>query len=73
MLKSENYKPWSLKYKPLKLNDIQIEANIKEKFLNMLYQNNIPNLIIYGPPGSGKTSIGKFKYILICISLKLKN
>uniref|UniRef100_A0A7S0N7L5 AAA+ ATPase domain-containing protein n=2 Tax=Cryptomonas curvata TaxID=233186 RepID=A0A7S0N7L5_9CRYP len=57
MPKSENYKPWTLKYRPLKLSDIQIEANIKEKFLNMLYQNNIPNLIIYGPPGSGKTSI----------------
>jgi replication-associated recombination protein RarA len=65
MFRSENYKSWTLKYKPLKFKDVQIQPNIKEKFLNMLYQNNIPNLIIYGPPGSGKTSIGKFKYILI--------
>ena len=69
MPKSENYKPWTLKHRPLQISDIQIESNIRKRFLNMLHQNNIPNLIIYGPPGSGKTSIGKFEYILVCFNL----
>jgi DNA polymerase III delta prime subunit len=48
--------PWVEKYRPKKFNDIvlsQINRNILE---NIIKTNNFPNLLLYGLPGTGKTT-----------------
>jgi len=59
----KNYKisdPWIWKHNPLNLFRIRFDSDLKKKFLYMVEKNNMPNLIIHGPPGIGKTCIGKF-------------
>ena len=58
-------RPWTVKHKPLSIEEIQIESKFKNKFINIVTQKYIPNMIICGPPGSGKTSIGKLSYYFI--------
>jgi len=48
--------PWVMKHKPLLLEDLFLDKKLKFKFLSMKKNRNIPNLILSGPPGSGKTS-----------------
>jgi replication factor C subunit 2/4 len=48
--------PWIEKYRPSKLDDIVGNVEAINKLKVLLENNNIPNLIISGPPGSGKTS-----------------
>lgn len=57
--------PWIEKYRPMDLNDILLSSYIKTKFNKMLEENNLPNLIITGEPGTGKTST------VLCLSKKL--
>lgn len=47
---------WTEKYRPRKLKDLLISDTIKKKLTNMLDKNEIPNMIITGDPGIGKTS-----------------
>ena len=47
---------WVEKYRPRAINDI-IQQDIPKKYLNILKTtSNMPHLLLYGPPGSGKTS-----------------
>ena len=71
MLDTNLLKPWTLKFKPSNLEEIQIESNFRNKFARMITQKNFPNLIIYGPSGSGKTSIGKYSRIFYFKIFKL--
>lgn len=49
--------PWTEKYRPKTLNDI-IDHNKKITTLRSLIDSNqLPHLLFYGPPGSGKTSM----------------
>lgn len=48
--------PWVEKYRPINLKDIILEPFLKEKIMNILENENIPNIIITGEPGTGKTS-----------------
>jgi len=48
--------PWVEKYRPDNFNDIVLDENNKIIFDNMLKNNYISNLLLYGPPGSGKTT-----------------
>lgn len=48
--------PWVEKYRPDNFDDIVLDIYNKEIFENMLKNNYIPNLLLYGPPGSGKTT-----------------
>jgi len=49
-----NHKTWIEKYRPLKLHEIIDQDNIVKILSNTL--DNLPHLIFYGNPGTGKTS-----------------
>ena len=53
---NKNNIPWVEKYRPEKFDNIVLDEYNKEIFKNMLNNNYIPNLLLYGPPGSGKTT-----------------
>lgn len=48
--------PWVEKYRPKSSNDILLEPFIKTKIEKILETKSIPNMIITGEPGTGKTS-----------------
>jgi replication factor C subunit 2/4 len=48
--------PWIEKYRPNIPTDILLEPFIKVKIDNMINNKSIPNIIITGEPGTGKTS-----------------
>jgi replication factor C subunit 2/4 len=48
--------PWVEKYRPKNSDEILLETFIKEKIDNMTNNKSIPNMIITGEPGTGKTS-----------------
>ena len=50
---------WSEKYKPNNLKEVIGLNNIKTLIYKCLEKKNIPHLLLYGPPGSGKTLILK--------------
>lgn len=49
--------PWVEKYRPLLLDDVVLEPLNRELFTNILDKNYFPNILIYGSPGCGKTTI----------------
>lgn len=51
-----NNLPWCEKYRPIVINNIIMNNVNKEIIYNILSNNCIPNLLFYGPPGSGKTT-----------------
>jgi replication factor C subunit 3/5 len=53
---NKNNIPWVEKYRPEKFDNIILDEYNKEIFKNMLNNNYIPNLLLYGPPGCGKTT-----------------
>ena len=44
------------KYRPSKLSEIKNQDDIKDIFMNMVLNRNIPHMILYGGAGTGKTS-----------------
>ena len=48
--------PWVEKYRPKNSDEIILEPFIKQKIEKILESNSIPNMIITGEPGTGKTS-----------------
>ena len=49
--------PWIEKYRPLKFDDILYNIDIINVIKNFINNKNIPNLILYGSSGIGKSSI----------------
>lgn len=47
---------WCEKYRPTDLHSIIIDPNNKIMFNKLLNSKHIPNLILHGPPGTGKTT-----------------
>ena len=47
---------WSSKYKPFYFNELSVHRSLKKKFFLISKKMVFPNLILSGPPGSGKTS-----------------
>lgn len=56
MQKVNNHIPWVEKYRPSCFNDIVLSDINKTIFENILKDNYFPNLLFFGPPGTGKTT-----------------
>jgi len=57
--------PWVEKYRPIKSEDILLDKFIKKKIDKILETQTIPNMIITGEPGTGKTST------ILCIAKEI--
>ena len=49
--------PWIEKYRPKNIDDILYNEDIKNIIKKFIYNKNIPNIILYGYHGIGKTSL----------------
>lgn len=48
--------PWTEKYRPKTLDDLVGQKNIKTSIQKLFETKNMPHLLFYGNPGTGKTS-----------------
>lgn len=65
MKENKKLSAWSSKYKPFYFNELSIHRSLKNKFVLISKKMLFPNIILSGPPGSGKTSG------IICLARKL--
>ena len=50
---------WVEKYRPKKIEDCILPDNIKKTFRDFLNTGEVPNLLLSGPAGCGKTTVAK--------------
>ena len=50
---------WVEKYRPTKINECVLPENLKNTFKEFVEHIDIPNLILSGGPGVGKTTVAK--------------
>jgi replication factor C subunit 2/4 len=49
--------PWVERYRPQSLKDISHQTEVVSTLQNAVATGRLPHLLLYGPPGSGKTSV----------------
>ena len=59
-------------YKPLYLKDLDCSELIKRKFIFLKTNKSIPNLLVSGPPGSGKSTASKLNVFFFWVKFKPK-
>ena len=65
---------WNERYRPTTLDTFVGNELLKEKLQHFLDQNDITNLLFYGPAGCGKTTLAKIiikNFFIYCLSLVL--
>jgi DNA polymerase III delta prime subunit len=50
---------WTEKYRPQTIEDCILPTNAKKTFSDFLDKGEVPNLLLSGPPGCGKTTVAK--------------
>ena len=50
---------WVEKYRPKSVSECILPENLKQTFQKFIEQDNVPNLILAGGPGVGKTTVAK--------------
>ena len=50
---------WVEKYRPKTVDDCVLPNDLKQTFQTFVDQENVPNLLLSGGPGVGKTSVAK--------------
>ena len=50
---------WVEKYRPKTIEDCILPESIKKTFLDFLDKGEVPNLLLAGPAGCGKTTVAK--------------
>jgi len=50
---------WTERYRPHKVEDCILPARLKKPFLEYVSQGSIPNLLLYGTAGVGKTTVAR--------------
>ena len=49
--------PWVERYRPKTLQDVSHQTEVVQTLQNAVQTGRLPHLLLYGPPGSGKTSV----------------
>jgi len=57
---------WVEKYRPKTLDEVSLAQGYKEKFSEFISNREIPHLLLYGPQGSGKTTVARILCGSIC-------
>lgn len=50
---------WVERYRPTKIEDVILPKNLEETFKSIVEGGTIPNMILNGPAGTGKTTVAK--------------